>query len=163
MVIRKLDIGSGRSKLAGYTTLDKDPIVDADICLDFEEEICIYSKSGAEMVNIFDEIRAHHILEHFKPENKVKIMSKCWRLLKKDGILDIEVPLFPHPASVQDPTHLSFWTAESFKYFIKDDPFGEAFAKRYSEYKVPLFEKVIECYKGDEKLYWAYRIKLKKI
>lgn len=154
-----LDIGSGRPKLAGYITIDKDPSVKADIITDFE----FTDGDLAGYLEKCDEIRAHHILEHFKPENKVKVMSLFSELLKKGGILDIEVPLFPHPASVQDPTHLSFWTAESFKYFIKDDPFGEAFAKRYSEYKVPLFEKVIECYKGDVEPYWAYRIKLKKI
>ena len=114
-----------------------------------------YSKLCS-MIGGFDEIRAHHILEHFKPENKVKVLSLCWDLLKEGGILDIEVPLFPHPASVQDPTHISFWTVESFKYFIKGDPFGEAFAKRYSEYPVPLFEKVEDWYKGGEKYQKGY-------
>lgn len=164
--MKKLDIGSGRPKLDGYITLDKDFSVHADIECDFEEfDISESEKYDHTLLprNGFDEIRAHHILEHFKPENKVKVLSLCWDLLKDGGILDIEVPLFPHPASVQDPTHISFWTAESFKYFIKGDPFGEAFAKRYSEYPVPLFEKVEEWYKGDEKPYWAYGIKLKKV
>lgn len=153
---KKLDIGSGRSKFEDYITLDSDPSVKADICIDFE------NLKDVNDIGQFSEIRAHHILEHFKTENKVKVMSLCWDLLEIGGILDIEVPLFPHPASVQDPTHLSFWTAESFKYFIKEDPFGEAFKKRYSQYPVPLFEKVEEWYRGDNKPYWAYGIKLKK-
>lgn len=180
MELKKLDIGSGRPKLAGYITLDKDPSVGADITLDFEDDLSVFDfnddnfkkkreeeeNNGLVSLNYpvsFDEIRAHHILEHFKPENKVKVMFLCWDLLTHGGIIDIEIPLFPHPASVQDPTHISFWTAESFKYFIKGDPFGEAFAKRYSEYPVPLFEKVDEWYKGDNKPYWAYGIKLKKV
>lgn len=156
-----IDVGSGRPKNGEYLTLDKDISVKADILCDFEG-----NKSREDLKDYIgkcDELRISHCLEHFKPENKVKVMSLCWDLLKDDGILDIEVPLFPHPASVQDPTHISFWTAESFKYFIKGDPFGEAFAKRYSEYQVPLFEKVEEWYKGDNKPYWAYGIKLKKV
>jgi len=156
----KLDIGSGRAKLAGYVTVDNDMSVGADRYTDIEN-------NGYQLVTEFkgevDEIRAHHILEHFKPENKVRVMALFYELLKPGGILDIEVPLFPHPASVQDPTHISFWCAESFKYFIKGDPFGEAFAKRYSQYPVPLFEKIEEWYKGDNKPYWAYGIKLRKI
>jgi len=165
MELIKLDVGSGRAKLKDYITLDKDPIVGADICVDFEGTYnqYIFQDFLDKYEGRVDEIRLHHILEHFKPENKVRIMHLCHLLLNINGILDIEIPLFPHPASVQDPTHISFWTSESFKYFIKDDPFGEAFSKRYSKYKVPLFEKVEEWYKGDNKPYWAYGIKLKKI
>ena len=182
----KLEIGSGRAKLEGYITIDKDPLVGADICLDIEKtsepEIALKIQEflkgkdpmGWENKGV-DEIRAHHILEHLKPENKVKMMALFNYLLEVGGILDIEVPLFPHPASVQDPTHISFWCAESFKYFIKGDPFGEAFAKRHSEYPVPLFEKVEDYYivSGKGKMgypagealkdVWAYGIKLKKI
>jgi len=89
-------------------------------------------------------------------------MALCYELLKEGGILDIAVPLFPHPASIQDPTHLSFWCKESFKYFTKGDPFGEAFSKRYSQYKVPLFDFVEESYQGKQAPYWGYSIKLKK-
>ena len=100
-------------------------------------------------------------------------MARFYNLLKPGGILDIEVPLFPHPASIQDPTHISFWVEESFNYFIKGNKFGEAFAKRYSECKVPLFEYVKSYYRvaGEHdwieeipkgKVSWAYGIKLKK-
>ena len=83
----KLDIGSGRAKLAGYLTVDNDMSVGADILADAEHSI---PQVGFGSV---DEIRAHHILEHFKPENKVKVMALFYDLLKPGGILDIEVPL----------------------------------------------------------------------
>ena len=161
----KLDIGSGRAHFEDYITVDKDPAVGADFCIDVENLISImfcYDESLKNFEKKFsgkcDEIRAHHILEHFRPENKVKMMYIFWELLKPGGILDIEVPIFPHPASVQDPTHLSFWMTESFWYFTKGNKFGEAFTKRHSEYPVPLFEFVEEWRRGD----WAYGIKLKK-
>ena len=163
----KLDIGSGRAKFEDYITVDNDPSVGADICVDIENAI-VKNYIGDELVNddgklslIYndnvDEIRAHHILEHIRPENKVKVMALFFDLLKPGGMLDIEVPLFPHPQSVQDPTHISFWNKESFWYFIKGNNFGEAFAKRYSQYPVPLFELV-----NDEDKNWQYQILLRK-
>jgi len=153
----KLDIGAGRASYLDYVTVDNDPSVEADICVDIEKA----TLNDFGFCNVV-EIRSHHILEHFKPENKVKVMSLFWDLLKDGGVLDIEVPLFPHPASIQDPTHLSFWCQESFKYFIKGDPFGEAFAKRYSQYPVPLFDKELEWWRGETKPHWAYGIRLIK-
>jgi hypothetical protein len=160
----KLDIGSGRAHFEDYITVDKDPSVGADICVDVEDDFgdLAYDSFLQDFENKCDEVRAHHILEHFRPESKIMMMALFWDLLKPGGILDIEVPLFPHSASVQDPTHLSFWTAESFWYFERENKFGEAFAKRYSEYPVPLFEKVEDWYKGEKPNCWAYGIKLKK-
>lgn len=176
--IIKLDIGSGRAKFEDYITVDNDPSVGADLCIDIEDftidrlfgfkVIGTNNKEGAEDINAMigkiDEIRAHHILEHLRPENKVKVMALFFKLLKPGGILDIEVPLFPHPASIQDPTHISFWVRESFWYFIKDNKFGEAFAKRYSQYPVPLFEFISQLERGGENdnQAWAYQIILKK-
>ena len=33
----KLDFGSGRAKLEGYITIDNDPVVGADMCVDLED------------------------------------------------------------------------------------------------------------------------------
>jgi hypothetical protein len=129
--INKLDIGSGRPKMNGYVTLDRDPIVGADITADF----VIDNVDGQ-----YGEIRAHHVLEHIKPEDKVLAMRRLYDLLAPGGLLDIEVPLAGTVQSHMDPTHLSFWCAESFWYFERGNRFGEAFAKRYSQCEVPLFE-----------------------
>lgn len=184
----KLDIGSGVAKKAGYITIDSDKSVGADILADILQEAnSTIRRKVRELTNNgdgfgwnnleIDEIRCHHLLEHLPPANKVKIMRIMFDLLKPGGILDIEVPLFPHPASVQDPTHLTFWNKESFWYFTKGNKFGEAFAKRYSQEAVPLFEFVEETWRaigikgycskgaiedtGKEGL-WAYRIILRK-
>jgi hypothetical protein len=152
----KIDIGSGRSKLDGYITLDKEPEVNADITFDFENDFIGILKYNDKFISEVDEIRAYHILEHFRPENKVMIMKRFYDLLKEEGILDIAVPKFPSPASIQDPTHLSFWNKESFWYFTKGNNFGEAFVKRCPE--SPLFEFV----EDDDSKDWEYKIKLRK-
>lgn len=181
----KLDIGSGVPKKAGYITIDNDESVGSDILLDILEasymdvlfEVKKFVDGDAEGWNNLeiDEIRCHHLLEHLDPTKKVKIMRTLYDSLKPGGILDIEVPLFPHPASVQDPTHISFWSKESFWYFIKGNNFGEAFAKRHSKPNVPLFDFVGERWRVngigyvdenptafDKERVWAYGIKLRK-
>lgn len=149
---KKLDIGSGISKRAGYETLDNDPIVNPDILADIEEKIPVEDET-------YDEIRCHHILEHIETKNKVKVLGELWRILKKGGILDIEVPNFPSPQSIQDPTHVSFWCSESFKYFLKVESLHKNFKSRYSQYEVPRFERLSEELASG----WIYRTKLKKI
>jgi glycosyltransferase involved in cell wall biosynthesis len=149
---KKLDIGSGNWKFEGYETLDNDPIVEPNILADIEDKIPAKDET-------YDEIRCHHILEHIETKNKVKVMGELWRILKTGGILDIEVPNFPSPQSIQDPTHVSFWNSESFRYFLKSDSLYENFHKRYSQYTVPTFERLSEELESG----WIYRTKLKKI
>ena len=149
----KLDIGSGRAKLAGYMTVDAEPKVGADIVWELGTDPWYMLVQSGETC---EEIRAHHILEHTDPTKKVFVMKTLYDALMPGGILDIEVPRFPYPASVQDPTHISFWSRESFWYFTKDNNFGEAFAKRHPD--VPLFEFVSE----ENDVDWKYRIVLRK-
>jgi len=151
--MRKLDIGSGRKNFEDYETLDSDPSVGARHCVDIENIENLDPYRGQ-----FDEIRAHHILEHIRNENKVKVMATLWAMLKQGGTLDIEIPLAGSEQFYQDPTHLSWWTDRTFWYFTKGNNFGEAFEKRYSQYPVPLFEKV-----SDKKDGWKYSIIFRKV
>lgn len=144
----KLDIGSGVSRRDGYITVDKDQSVNPEY---IEDALDLSWQDGC-----VDEIRAFHILEHIRTEDKINVMKEFHRVLKPGGILEIEVPQFPHPASIQDPTHISFWCKESFWYFIIGNKFGENFWARHDGIKT-LFEFIEEEDKG-----WAYYIKLKK-
>jgi len=155
----KLDIGSGRKTFEDYITVDNDPKVGAMICADIEKDkdfiVYICKWKGIEIDSV-DEIRAFHILEHLRPENRVRVMKLLFDLLKPGGILHIEVPIAGTPQFYQDPTHLSPWTDRTFWYFTKGNRFGEAFIKRNTDAR--LFEKVEdEIIDG-----WKYRIKFKK-
>ena len=153
--MEKLDIGSGRKHFEDYITLDSDPKVGADVCVDIEKPRA-FEVIAKEVGLEFDEIRAFHILEHLRPENRVKAMRLFHELLKPGGILHIEVPIAGTPQFYQDPTHLSAWTERTFWYFTKGNKFGEAFAKRNSDAR--LFTKLEDETRNE----WAYRIKFKK-
>lgn len=78
----KLDIGSGRSPLAGYTTVDL--YIPADICAPMWN---IPMETGS-----VDEIYCSQALEHVT-RDEVKLTLLEWkRLLKPTGIITLKVP-----------------------------------------------------------------------
>ena len=132
--MRKLDLGSGGRRFSDYETLDKEPKT-------FPDHLCNIEDGLPFDDNSFDEVRASHILEHIHTEKKTFVMYEIWRVLKKGGICDIELPAFPSVQSVQDPTHVSFWCRNSFMYYDVQSNFCRAFKSRSSE-KVPEFTVV---------------------
>lgn len=83
--------------------------------------------------NYADKVYAYHVLEHIpfvcfvrKGDKIVRLtpmiflFNEVYRILKKDGEFEFEVPLYPHRSVFQDPTHASFWTDETVNYFCGD-------------------------------------------
>lgn len=68
--------------------------------------------------NSVDFIKAHDIIEHLP--NRVHTMNELWRILKPDAIVDISVPSTDGRGAFQDPTHVSFWNANSFMYYCRE-------------------------------------------
>lgn len=110
----RLDIGGRVNAPEGWRTLDKKG--PADYILDLEGSL---APAG---YGQWEKIRAHHVLEHIR--NLCPLMDELWMLLTPGGELDIEVPCFPHGASVVDPTHVRFFIPETFDYFVRLKYFG---------------------------------------
>lgn len=60
-------------------------------------------------------ITASHIMEHFYPDEFIRIMNECWRILKNDGELYIITPSFERNARTAN--HHLFPTEETFRGF----------------------------------------------
>jgi len=45
-------------------------------------------------------------------------MEELYRILKVDGLLHIELPVYPNTDVFKDPTHKQVFTQDSFNYFI---------------------------------------------
>lgn len=72
-----------------------------------------------------DHVRASHVLEHIPAgQPRVDVFNEVHRVLKIGGVFEIDVPRFPHPASVSDPTHVSFFVPDSFVYFTNPSVSG---------------------------------------
>ena len=74
--------------------------------------------------NSIDGIRASHVMEHIAAgHDRIAVMNEAWRVLKPYSKFEIYVPLLVSPdgavriQAIADPTHVSYWCAESFGYF----------------------------------------------
>ena len=105
--LRKIDLGGGIDKRAGYESID---LEDGDITADLNERIPLEDNSCGV-------VRASHILEHL--HDKTKIMGEIHRILCDGGWAMIEVPSTDGRGAWQDPTHISFWNQNSFLYYTK--------------------------------------------
>lgn len=122
----KLNLGSGWDGTDGFIRVDR--AGEPDIRLDVSKPLPFADES-------FIEVRAFHVLEHIERRDLVPLMNECWRVLKtpthlkasdgnaNGGVMEIEVPVFPTEAAMSDPTHVSFFTAQTFDYFTKDGQF----------------------------------------
>ena len=110
----KLNLGAGWDGTDGFIRVDR--AGEPDIRLDMSKPLPFADDT-------FVEIRAFHVLEHIERRYLVPLMNECWRILEPEGVMEIEVPLFPTEAAMSDPTHVSFFTAQTFDYFTKGGQF----------------------------------------
>ena len=87
----KLHLGCGRSYLEGYINIDFPPVehtVQADLVADRYEDITRLSYPNVSI----DEIRLHHVFEHFSRPVALALLCRWRDWLKPGGRLRIETP-----------------------------------------------------------------------
>ena len=99
-----LDLGCGENKVPGAVGLDNVDINGVDILHDLLR--FPYPLND----NSFDIIYLRNVIEHFNLDKINKIMYECYRILKKDGQLFINVPHIFSIAAFTDPTHKQYFT-----------------------------------------------------
>jgi SAM-dependent methyltransferase len=115
MAVKKLNIGSGRIRYAGFINIDCKQIIDGngnktvDVIMDIEKDKLPYSD------NSIDEIIAESLLEHLG-DGFIFFMNECWRVLKPTGNMWGTVPPFGTNGAIRDITHKRFFVKESFTY-----------------------------------------------
>jgi SAM-dependent methyltransferase len=120
----KLDIGCGKRCREGYIGIDKvnfDNVVYAvDIDVD-DTNILPFKDCEVETIN------CEHVLEHI--HNLIPVMNEFHRVLKPNGLLEIGVPcafgydnngsLVMGGGAFRDPTHVRFFTQDTFYYWTE--------------------------------------------
>ncbi len=148
----KLHIGCGEKYLEGYVNIDYPPsehsvmTVKADIYHD------IRTLSYPE--NSIDEIRSHHLFEHFSRAEAIALLLRWRRWLKPGGKLVIETPDFlscatayanaltqkrrmeigRHMMGSQEAPwaiHYDFWDAPKYRYVFKQCGFADVGIRNY--------------------------------
>jgi SAM-dependent methyltransferase len=151
----KLNLGSGKNILQGYVNLDKCDIYGVDCTWDLNELPLPFDE-------IFTEIKAYHILEHLNNVNEV--IGECYRILKPNGILYIQVPYGVNYIAIRDPTHINFFNLLSFDYFCMNHEYNYYFSFAFRDIKRKIvfdkkflfnyiFEKLININKTTQLIY----------
>lgn len=100
-----LDLGGRLNAWPGFTTVDRfgaDVNTDLNGAWPFED-------------NSVGVLHASHIFEHLR--DPVHTMNEAYRVLAPGGWLLLEVPSTDGRGAWQDPTHVSFWNANSLFYY----------------------------------------------
>ena len=94
------------------------------------------------------EVLAADVIEHLP--DKIHTMNELYRVLADGCYVEVVVPTTDGPGAFQDPTHVSFWHRNSFRYFTAGDPYRERFAASYGITAAfyPMAERVIETQDG---------------
>ncbi|OGM58283.1 hypothetical protein A3A75_04585 [Candidatus Woesebacteria bacterium RIFCSPLOWO2_01_FULL_39_10] len=98
--MKKLNLGCGGDYKKGWTNVDIDKNVRADIYSELSENFPFKN-------NVFDYILAQDLLEHLTKEKARVFLEECYRVLKDDGLLELR-------------THNVFQIFEQFKDYPSD-------------------------------------------
>ena len=110
----RVDLGCGARKAPGYIGVDIFPAPGVDIVADLSTAFPFEDNS-------VDELRAYDFIEHVP--DRLRTMNEIWRVCKNGALVDLFVPSTDGRGAFQDPTHVSFWNVNSFKYFTVEHPY----------------------------------------
>ena len=106
-----LNRGCGYRHLPGFVNLDNRPEVNPDFAWEASLFPWPFDDSSVDM------IRADDFLEHIPIGKVVPLIEEIWRVLKPGGIFESSTPSTDGRGAFQDPTHVSFWNANSWLYY----------------------------------------------
>lgn len=109
----KIDLGCGRYKAKDFIGVDVYPGPGIDLVANLNKRFP-FPDNSAEV------IRAYDVIEHL--EDRIHTMNEIWRVCKPGAIVDLLVPSTDGRGAFQDPTHISFWNINSFKYYCVEYP-----------------------------------------
>lgn len=114
-MFNKLNIGSGLTRMDGYTNVDYVSCKDEQ-GIEFTDVICNIEKEPLPFEDSsVDEIACYETLEHL--EDLIYAMNEMWRVLKPEGFLKGKVPREGGRGALADPTHKRIFITDTFDYF----------------------------------------------
>jgi len=127
MIKNKLNLGCGHDIKAGWINLDSKSLSGVDRVHDVEQLPLPFES------NTFDNVLAKDILEHVE---YIAVLKDVCRILKPDGVLQIQVPHFTSVDNYIDPTHKKKFSIQTFEFFIKDSMIGRNYYFDFSYSKI---------------------------
>lgn len=112
-IMKKIELGCGKTKHEGYIGLDAYRFEGVDIVWNASEKLPFEDSE-------VDYIYSQDFLEHIKPESKVPLINEIWRVLKNGGQMEHYVPNAGSRNDFGSPSHLSHWNLQQFDHFNID-------------------------------------------
>lgn len=107
----KLNLGCGKRPIPGTLGVDVVALDAVDVIADFDGVPLPFAP------NSIDEIHAYHILEHLRELDRV--MEELHRICRHGARIVIEVPYFSCVGAFGDPTHVRFFTYNTFRFWAQ--------------------------------------------
>ncbi|MBU1197732.1 class I SAM-dependent methyltransferase [Candidatus Micrarchaeota archaeon] len=107
----KLNLGCGNVHKEGFINIDSEKTSAADQIVDLNRYPWPFPS------NSIDVVYCSHFLEHV--DEPVKAIEEIYRILKKNGGLEVIAPYYASPGAFYDLTHRSFFGYKTF------DPFSD--------------------------------------
>tara|TARA_B100001057_G_scaffold467669_1_gene526035 strand:+ start:420 stop:1001 length:582 start_codon:yes stop_codon:yes gene_type:complete len=113
--MRKLNLGSGQNKKAGFINIDKFGESNPDLIIDLEKTPWEFDDDTV------DEILLNHVLEHLGRDVDVffSIIQEIYRICCDEAVIQVNVPHPRHDNYLNDPTHVRIITPELMGLFSK--------------------------------------------
>ena len=109
-----IDIGCGSRKVEGAIGIDGFNQPGVNVVCDLEQSIPLKTNS-------VDILHTSHLLEHI--QNLVQLMEEVYRVSKPGSQVYITVPYFTSRGAFRDPTHVRYFSEETFQYFQNPAPY----------------------------------------
>jgi hypothetical protein len=106
----KINLGCNRNVLPGWINVDIYPFDGVEVNADLNER-WPWEDGFAHYIRAFD------LVEHLR--DPIRTMNEAWRVLGHGGVFEIWVPSTDGRGAFQDPTHVSYWNANSFLYYSR--------------------------------------------
>jgi SAM-dependent methyltransferase len=106
-----LDLGCGPAKLPGAIGMDIARLAGVDVIGNIERGLPFGNDT-------FDVVYASNLMEHIR--DLTGLMREIHRVLKKGGILMVATPYCLSHKAFQDPTHVRFFSLDTFEYFCRE-------------------------------------------
>lgn len=113
-----INLGCGNRPISGFINTDfynreyADEVFDLNYDFPFANSSC-------------DLIYSDNVFEHV--HDTIGLVDRCYKCLKTGGVLIIKVPYFKSKHAFVDPTHVKFFTIQTFDYFVEGKYFNQQY------------------------------------
>lgn len=107
-----LNLGCGKRPIAGAFGIDRVALPGVAAVAEFDGIALPFATSSVELVYIY------HVLEHIQQLERT--MEELHRICRDGARIVIEVPYFTCVGAFGDPTHVRFFTYETFRFWSND-------------------------------------------